>query len=52
MSSCFERAAQADMEVTGTVEVKLWVGSTAADTDFTAKLIDEIPAQHRLSARF
>ena len=34
---------EADMEVTGTVEAKLWVGSTAADTDFTAKLIDEIP---------
>jgi uncharacterized protein len=34
---------EADLEVTGTVEVKLWVGSTAPDTDFTAKLIDEIP---------
>jgi hypothetical protein len=34
----------ADTEVTGTVEVKLWVSSTAPDTDFTAKLIDEIPA--------
>jgi putative CocE/NonD family hydrolase len=34
---------EADMEVTGTVEVKLWVGSTAPDTDFTAKLIDEVP---------
>ena len=33
----------ADLEVTGTVEVKLWVASTAPDTDFTAKLIDEIP---------
>jgi putative CocE/NonD family hydrolase len=32
-----------DVEVTGTVEVKLWVKSTAPDTDFTAKLIDEIP---------
>ena len=42
---------EADLEVTGTVEVKLWVGSTAPDTDFTAKLIDEIPAQPRLSAR-
>ena len=29
--------------MTGTVEVKLWVSSTAPDTDFTAKLIDEIP---------
>jgi putative CocE/NonD family hydrolase len=34
---------EADTEVTGTVEAKLWVSSTAADTDFTAKLIDEIP---------
>jgi putative CocE/NonD family hydrolase len=32
-----------DVEVTGTVEVKLWGSSTAPDTDFTAKLIDEIP---------
>jgi putative CocE/NonD family hydrolase len=33
-----------DLEVTGTVQVKLWIASTAVDTDFTAKLIDEIPA--------
>jgi putative CocE/NonD family hydrolase len=32
-----------DVEVTGTVEVRLWVSSTAPDTDFTAKLVDEIP---------
>ncbi len=32
-----------DVEVTGTVMVKLWVASTAPDTDFTAKLIDEVP---------
>jgi len=32
-----------DLEVTGTVNVKLWISSTAPDTDFTAKLIDEIP---------
>jgi putative CocE/NonD family hydrolase len=32
-----------DLEVTGTVQVKLWISSTAPDTDFTAKLIDEIP---------
>jgi putative CocE/NonD family hydrolase len=31
------------VEVTGSVEVKLWVSSSATDTDFTAKLIDEIP---------
>ena len=28
-----------DLEVTGTVRVKLWISSTAPDTDFTAKLI-------------
>jgi putative CocE/NonD family hydrolase len=33
----------ADLEVTGTVEVKLWISSSALETDFTAKLIDEIP---------
>jgi putative CocE/NonD family hydrolase len=33
----------ADVEVTGTVEVQLFVSSSAPDTDFTAKLIDEIP---------
>lgn len=32
-----------NLEVTGTVQVKLWVSSSAPDTDFTAKLIDEIP---------
>jgi putative CocE/NonD family hydrolase len=32
-----------NMEVTGTTLVKLWISSTAPDTDFTAKLIDEIP---------
>jgi hypothetical protein len=32
-----------DIEVTGTVAATLWVSSTAPDTDFTAKLIDEIP---------
>jgi uncharacterized protein len=32
-----------DMEVTGTVTVKLWISSDCSDTDFTAKLVDEIP---------
>jgi uncharacterized protein len=32
-----------DVEVTGTVSVKLWISSTCVDTDFTAKLVDEIP---------
>ena len=33
----------ADLEVTGPIEVYLWVSSTAVDTDFTAKLIDVYP---------
>jgi putative CocE/NonD family hydrolase len=33
-----------DLEVTGEIEVKLWVSSTAVDTDFTAKLIDVYPS--------
>jgi len=32
-----------DLEVTGPVSVKLWVSSTARDTDFTAKLVDVSP---------
>ncbi len=31
------------VEVTGPLEVKLWVSSSAADTDFTAKLLDVYP---------
>ncbi len=31
------------IEATGPVEVKLWVSSSAVDTDFTAKLIDVYP---------
>ena len=33
-----------NLEITGPIEVKLWASSTAVDTDFTAKLIDEYPA--------
>ncbi len=33
-----------DTEVTGDVMIKLWVSSTAFDTDFTVKLIDVYPA--------
>jgi uncharacterized protein len=33
-----------DTEVTGEILVKLWVSSSAVDTDFTAKLIDVYPA--------
>ena len=32
-----------DTQVTGPVEVTLWVSSTAPDTDFTAKLVDVFP---------
>lgn len=34
----------ADTEVTGEIEVKLWMSSSAPDTDFTAKLVDVYPA--------
>jgi hypothetical protein len=34
---------QEDIEVTGQVTVKLWISSSAIDTDFTAKLIDVYP---------
>ena len=41
----FETAPVADdTEITGVVTVKLWVSSTAVDTDFTVKLIDVYPA--------
>ncbi len=33
----------ADVEVTGPIEVKLWISSSAPDTDFTAKLLDVYP---------
>jgi putative CocE/NonD family hydrolase len=32
-----------DTEVTGEIEVRLWVSSSAVDTDFTAKVIDVYP---------
>lgn len=32
-----------DLEVTGPVLIKLWISSSAPDTDFTAKLIDLYP---------
>ncbi|MCC6180081.1 MAG: CocE/NonD family hydrolase [Chloroflexi bacterium] len=33
-----------DVEVTGPITVKLWVSTSAVDTDFTAKLIDVYPS--------
>lgn len=32
-----------DVEVTGEIEVKLWISSSSVDTDFTAKLVDVYP---------
>lgn len=32
-----------DVEITGDVMVRLWVKSSAVDTDFTVKLVDEYP---------
>jgi predicted acyl esterase len=34
---------EADLEVTGELEVRIWASSSAVDTDFTAKLIDVYP---------
>jgi len=34
---------ETDIDASGPVVVKLWVSSTAIDTDFTAKLIDQYP---------
>ena len=41
-----------DTEITGEIEVKLWVSSTAVDTDFTAKLIDVYPPSADYPAGF
>ena len=37
------RPLEEDVEVTGSIEVVLWVSSSAVDTDFTAKLLDVYP---------
>ena len=34
---------QEDIEITGQIDVTLWVSSSAVDTDFTAKLLDIYP---------
>jgi len=40
----FQTAAlERDVEVTGPLTIKLWISSSAVDTDFTAKLIDVYP---------
>ncbi len=41
-----------DLEVTGELSVQLQISSTAPDTDFTAKLIDEYPASEDYPAGF
>jgi putative CocE/NonD family hydrolase len=41
-----------DLEVTGPMQVKLWISSTCVDTDFTAKLIDVNPASSDYPAGF
>ncbi len=41
-----------DIEVTGPVSVKLWISSTAVDTDFTAKLVDVYPPNPDFPAGF
>ena len=38
------RPLAVDVEVTGPIEVNLWVSSSAVDTDFTAKLLDVYPS--------
>jgi putative CocE/NonD family hydrolase len=37
----------AEVEVTGTVRLTLWAATSAADTDFTAKLVDVAPSGER-----
>jgi putative CocE/NonD family hydrolase len=41
-----------DLEVTGPVTVRLWVASSAPDTDFTAKLVDVYPPSDDWPAGF
>ena len=41
-----------DLEVTGELAVKLWVSSSALDTDFTAKLLDVYPANEDFAGGF
>lgn len=41
-----------DTEIIGPIRVKLWVSSSAVDTDFTAKLIDSYPSSDDFPAGF
>ena len=40
---------EAAVEVTGPIKVVLWAGSSAADTDFTAKLVDVSPSGYAMN---
>lgn len=42
----------ADLEITGEIVVRLWISSTAVDTDFTAKLIDVYAASEDFPSGF
>jgi hypothetical protein len=41
-----------EQEVTGPLACRIWVSSSAADTDFTVKLVDEFPASQDYPAGF
>jgi uncharacterized protein len=41
-----------DLEVTGELEVQLWISSSAPDTDFTAKLLDVYPPSEHFPGGF
>jgi putative CocE/NonD family hydrolase len=41
-----------DLEVTGPLSCQLWVSSSAPDTDFTVKLVDEYPPSSDYAAGF
>ena len=43
---------EGDIEVTGAVAVRLWVSSSAVDTDFTAKLLDVHPPNDKYPCGF
>jgi putative CocE/NonD family hydrolase len=43
---------EADVEITGSMMVNLWISSDAIDTDFTAKLIDVYPPSEESTEGF
>ena len=50
-SSSRRSRSPSEVEVTGPMEVHLWISSSAVDTDFTAKLVDVHPANEDYPAR-